>query len=169
MCEPLAALIQLIRKNDGINDKAHLSRLVAETFGLTRDRSVFYCAEYAIRFSASASRNFGNTVLSLSNLRKYDDRPFVVCLVTPAKNYCLIANTTFLKKISHSSQELRANNIRGSFNGSDIVREFEGIENCTENVGRLFDIHAEIGFEGNLHPPGRCFCSISLGLTLGGS
>jgi hypothetical protein len=55
-----------------------------------------------------------------------------------------------LTKISHSSQELRANNIRGSFNGSDIVREFEGIENCGENIARLFGIHAEIGFEDNL-------------------
>jgi len=150
MCEPLAALIQLVERNDGINNKAYLSRLVAEAFGLTKDRSVYYCADYAIRFSASATRNFGNTVLSLSNLRKYDDRPFVVCLVTPTKNFCLIANTTFLKKISHSSQELRANNIRGSFNGSDIVREFEGIENCAGNIRRLFDIHVDIGFEGNL-------------------
>lgn len=150
MCEPLAALIGVIRGNDGINDKARLTRIVADTFGLTKDRSVYYSADYAIRFSSSASRNFGNTVLSLSNLRKYDDRPFIVCLVTPAQNFCLIANTTFLKKISHSSQELRANNIRGSFNGSDIMRDFEGIENCDQNIPRLFDIHAEIGFEDNL-------------------
>ena len=150
VCEPLSALIQLIQKSDGINDKARLANLVSEAFGLTKDRSVYYCADYAIRFSSSVTRNFGNTVLSLSNLRKYDDRPFIVCLVTPAKNYSLIANTTFLKKISHSSQELRANNIRGSFNGSDIMRDFEGIDNSSENIGRLFDIHAEIGFEGNL-------------------
>jgi hypothetical protein len=150
MCKPLTALIDLIRENDGINDKARLARVVAETFGLTKDRSVYYCADYAIRFSSSASIDFGNTVLSLSNLRKYDDRPFIVCLVTPAQNFCLIANTTFLKKISHSSQELRVNNIRGSFNGSDIMRDFEGIVNCGQNIARLFDIHAEIGFEGNL-------------------
>jgi len=89
-------------------------------------------------------------VLSLSNLRKYDDRPFIVCLVTPTENYCLLANTTLLKKISHSSQQLRENNIRGSFNGSDIARDLEGITNSAENIARLFDIHAGIGFEGNL-------------------
>jgi hypothetical protein len=83
-------------------------------------------------------------------LRKYDDRPFVVCLVTPARNFCIIANTTFLKKISHSSQDLRENNIRGSFNGSDIVREFEGIPNTADNIGRLYRIHEQIGFQGNL-------------------
>jgi len=150
MCNHLVALFQLIRDNDGINDKARLAGVVTEAFGLTKDRSVYYCADFAIRFSSSTSRNFGNTVLSLSNLRKYDDRPFIVCLVTPAKNFCLIANTTFLKKISHSSQKFRTNNIRGSFNGSDIMRDFEGIENCAENIPRLFAIHSEIGFEDNL-------------------
>lgn len=150
MNEPLETIFNLIHKNDGINDKAHLAKLVAETLDLTKDRSVYYCADYAIRFSSSATPNFGNTVLSLSSLKKYDDQPFVVCLVTAAKNFCLIANTTFLKKISHSSQELRKNNIRGSFNGSDIVRKFESIENTAKNIRRLFNIHAEIGFEGNL-------------------
>lgn len=150
MCESIMALIALIRKNNGINDKARLTKIITAAFGLTRDRSVYYCAEYAIRFSSSSSRNFGNTVLSLSNLRKYDDRPFIVCLVTPEQNFSFIANSTFLRKISHSSQELRENNIRGSFNGSDIMREFEGIENCDENIVRLFEIHAGIGFEENL-------------------
>lgn len=150
MSERIEALFELIHKHDGINHKARLSKVISDTFDLIRDRSVYYCNDYAIRFSSSATRNFGNTVLSLSNLRKYDDRPFIVCLVTPEKNFCFIANSTFLKKISHSSQALRENNIRGSFNGSDIVRTFEGIENTAENIGRLFDIHAVIGFEGNL-------------------
>ena len=150
MNSTLITLLDLIAANNGINNKARLSRIVSEAFQLTTDRSVYYCSDFAIRFSSSAGRNFGNTVLSLSNLRKYDDRPFIVCLVTPRINYCLIANTTFLKKISHSSQELRENNIRGSFNGSDIVKDFEGISNTPENISRLYDIHAEIGFEGNL-------------------
>jgi hypothetical protein len=143
-------LFRLINKNHGINNKARLARIVSNFFKLTKDRSVYYCPDFAIRFSSSAGPNFGNTVLSLSNLRKYDDRPFIVCLVTPKENFCLIANTTFLKKISHSSQTLRENNIRGSFNGSDIVREFERISNTPENISRLFDIHAGIGFDGNL-------------------
>ena len=150
MSDPLEAILRMIHENDGINDKARLAKLLSESFNLTRVRSVYYCADYANPFRSSSTRNFSNTVLSLSNLRKYDDRPFVVCLVTPTKNFCLIANTTFLKKISHSSQKLRENNIRGSFNGSDIVREFEGIGNATDNIRRLFDIHTEIGFEGNL-------------------
>jgi hypothetical protein len=150
MSEQLEYLLRLIHEHDGINDKSRLANIVAESLHLTKDRSVYYCSGYAVRFSSSAGRNFGNTVLSLSNLRKYDDRPFIVCLVTPSSNFCLIANTTFLKKISHSSQDLRENNIRGSFNGSDISREFEGILNVTENIGSLYDFHAVIGFDGNL-------------------
>jgi hypothetical protein len=150
MSNALENLFTLTKKHDGINNKARLTRIVSDAFHLTKDRSVYYCPDFAIRFSFSAGPNFGNTVLSLSNLQKYDDRPFIVCLVTPKSNYCLIANTTFLKKISHSSQTLRENNIRGSFNGSDIIHEFEGISNIPKNIGRLFDIHADIGFEGNL-------------------
>lgn len=143
-------LISFLRKHDGINDKTKLSKIVSDNFNLTKDRSVFYCQEFAIRFSSSTTLNFGNTVLSLSNLHKFDDRPFIVCLVTPSCNYALLANTTFLKKISHSSQELRENNIRGSFNGSDIMRDFEGIKNTPENFERLFNIHSSLGFDGNL-------------------
>jgi hypothetical protein len=150
MTDTLHKLFALIKARDGINDKARLARLVFDRFELTKDRSVFYCADFAIRFSSASSRNFGNTVLSLSNLRKYDDRPFIVCVVTPTENYCLLANTTLLKKISHSSEQLRENNIRGSFNGSDIIRDFVGITNAPENIIRLYDIHASIGFEGNL-------------------
>ncbi len=150
MNDVIEQLLTLLSKHDGINDKARLTKLVTDHFQLARDRSVYYCKDFAIRFSSSASQNFGNTVLSLSNLQKFDDCPFVVCLVTPKRNYTLLANTTFLKKISHSSQELRENNIRGSFNGSDIMREFDGIPNTDENFNRLFNIHAGLGFEGNL-------------------
>ena len=150
MIDAVTRLIEFICGHQGIKDKATLARLVCAQFNLTRDRSVFYCEDFAVRFSASASRNFANTVLSLSNLRKYDARPFIVCLVTPTENHCLLANTTLLKKISHSSQQLRENNIRGSFNGSDIARDFEGIENTPANFARLFEIHVGVGFEGNL-------------------
>lgn len=146
----LKELVAFIASHDGINDKARLTKLVAETFGLTRDRSVFYRDDFAIRFSASKGDAFSNTVLSLSNLRKVDHAPFLVCVVTPTKNRVLLANSTLLRKISHSSQQLRIDNIRGSFNGSDIVREFEGIRNEPSQFERLFAIHAELGFEGNL-------------------
>ena len=142
--------ITFIESNDGINGKFNLASLVGREFNLTNDHSVYFCDEFSVRFSSSRSCGFSNTVLSLSNLKKYDDRPFVVCLVIPEKNYLFLANSTFLKKISHSSQKLRINNIRGSFNGSDIRKDFEGILNEPSQFDRLFAIHASLGFDGNL-------------------
>jgi len=150
MNDSLHKLLKVIDDNNGINDKSRLAKIVAEQFNLTKDRSVYYCHQFAVRFCSSASRNFGNTVLSLSNLQKYDDRPFIVCVITPSMNYCLLSNSTLLKKISHSSQELRVNNIRGSFNGSDIVRKLDGIDNITDNFERLYNIHMAMNWEENL-------------------
>jgi hypothetical protein len=163
-------LVNYIEKLDGINNKTSLIKKVLERFNLTQDRKIYYCDYYALRFSYSSknSSNFSNTVISLSSLQKYDEIPFIVCLVTPKKNYLFLANTTLLKKVSHSSQELRVDNIKGSINGSDILKELEGIKNCPDNFDSLFDIHSEFGFSENLPrlvestnnivPKGHRFC-----------
>ena len=91
-----------------------------------------------------------NTVLALSKLQKYDKKPFFVCIVTPDTNYILLANTTFLKKISHSSKELRVDNIRGSFNGTDIMTQVNGLENAPSHFEELFAFHNETSFQENL-------------------
>jgi hypothetical protein len=88
--------------------------------------------------------------LSLSNLQKFDNKPFIVCLVTPNENTLFIANTSFLHKISHSSQKLTIENIKGSFNGSDIMRIIESINNEPKNFEELYAIHENISFEENL-------------------
>lgn len=142
--------IATIIEFDGITDKVALATRIQRQYSLVKDRSVYYCKWFAVRFCKSNSRAFGNTVLSLSALQKYDDRPFIVCLVTPSKNYLMLANTTFLKKISHSSQELRTDNIKGSFNGSDIMRFYEDVENCEENFEFLFTSHENYSFQENL-------------------
>lgn len=143
-------VIEFVSANHGISNKSELASLVQQKYQLIKDRSVYYCKWFAIRFCTSSTRAFGNTVLSLSSLQKYDDIPFIVCLVTPLYNYLMLANTTFLKKISHSSQELRVDNIRGSFNGSDIMRFYEGCENSPENFEYLFSSHENFSFHENL-------------------
>lgn len=143
-------LITFICDRDGIADKHNLTNMVQSAFSLIKDRSVFYCRDFAIRFCTANNRSFSNTVLSLSALQKYDRIPFVVCLVTPVQNYLMLANTTFLRRISHSSQELRIDNIKGSFNGSDIMREFEGVDNEPANFEYLFTSHENYTFAENL-------------------
>ena len=148
--EMVEQLVDFISDRDGNTDKSHLQNAVQEAFDLVKERSVYYCDWFAIRFCKSASRNFSNTVLSLSALHRYDHIPFIVCLVTPTCNYLMLANTTFLRKISHSSQELRRDNIKGSFNGSDIMRAFEDVENIPDNFEFLYNFHENYTFEENL-------------------
>ena len=143
-------LVTYIQKLNGIGDKEKLSSLVKKEFNLTQDRKVFYSPDFAIRFSKSKRKRMSNTVLSLSTLQKYDNEPFIVCVVTPETNHMMLANSTFLKKISHSSQELRVDNIRGSFNGSDIMLDFDSMENEPDNFQRLFAYHAGLSFQDNL-------------------
>lgn len=133
------------------HDKAAVEKDVAQRFQLTRDRKVYHNDYYAVRFSFSKSKSFSNTVLSLSALEKYDKIPFFVVLVRlTGKNEIMLANSTFLKKVSHSSQALTMTNIKGSFNGSDIVKEYEGHANAAENFDELFSIHQGLDWEDNL-------------------
>lgn len=122
-------------------------------FSFIRDRTVYHNDSFAVRFSysKSSSDSFSNTVLSLSALEKYDKIPFFVVLVRKtSSNMILLANTTFLKKISHSSQKLSMSNIVGSFNGSDIMRCCYDKENSHENFDSLFAIHQGLDWEDNL-------------------
>jgi hypothetical protein len=146
----LREFIKFISENDGIGNKQSLIQKANAHFNLIRDRTIYYCDSFAVRFSYSSSTGFSNTVLSLSKLQKFDRIPVLICLVTQSDNKIFLANSTFLSKISHSSQQLRSNNIKGSFNGSDIMRSFNNIENNRDNIEKLFAIHFEIGFEGNL-------------------
>jgi hypothetical protein len=110
------------------HNKELVKKDCVDKFHLIKDRSVFYCEHFAVRFCYTKNNSFSNTVLSLSCLQKYDKIPFFVVLVKrEGTNQLFLANTTFLKKISHSSMELSLTNIKGSFNGSDIMRECAGI------------------------------------------
>lgn len=135
------------------HNKQALEEDVYSRFKLTKDRKVYHNEYFAVRFSysKSTSDSFSNTVLSLSALEKYDKIPFFVVLVRQsADNLIFLANTTFLNKISHSSKELSMTNIKGSFNGSDIIRNYNGKLNSPENFDYLFAIHQGLDWEDNL-------------------
>ena len=143
-------LLSFIEKQNGLLNKPQLITVVQEAFHLTKSGSVYHNDSFGIRFSSSNSKKFSNTVLALSVLKKYDDKPFIVCLVTPTENVLYLANTTFLKKVSHSSHQLTVDNIRGSFNGGDIMRDVDGLENKPENFEELFASHTVFSFEENV-------------------
>ena len=132
-------------------DKDSVIKYVCSKYPFTLDRKVYYCRFFAVRFSYSQSGAFSNTVLSLSALQKYDKIPFFVVLVrNGASNVIYLANSTFLSKISHSSKELTMCNIKGSFNGSDIVKEYNGLKNSPENFDELFALHEGLEWDDNL-------------------
>lgn len=113
-------------------------------------RSVFIADGFAMRFSGPQKGGFSNTVLALSKLAPHDMHPFVVAVVRPGSVDFLLANSTFLKKISHSSRNLRLDNIKGSFNGTDIMTVFEGTPNTPAHFDELFALHSAFTWEENL-------------------
>jgi hypothetical protein len=148
----LQQLIAFIQSKNGINNKKLLADLVNEKFGCTRDRAISYTEFFAIRFNEGkcGSRSVSNTVLSLSTLQKFDHLPVIICICLERKNELLLANTTMIAKLSHSAKRLRVDNIRGSFNASNIMRSWGGVSNTPENFEELFAFHKNNTFEENL-------------------
>jgi len=153
MISELARLCQFIRDYRAQHPSSQKDAIAAATareFALALSRKVYVGPDFALRFSHASGTTFSNVVLSLSALRQLDDRPFVVCIVRPSTIEFLLANSTFLKKISHSSHQLRLDNVRGSFLGHDIARRHETLENRPENFEALFAVHRQLEWEQNL-------------------
>ncbi|MBQ8429676.1 MAG: hypothetical protein IJX30_06230 [Clostridia bacterium] len=151
--EIIKELIDFVKSIDGTGDKEKVKSLVQKRFSLIKDRSVFYNDSFAIRFGYNGKndkKHISNTVLGLSAIKNYDNKPLIFCIITHSVNHLLLINTTFLKKVSHSSKDLRVNNIRGSINCSDIMMEYDGIPNEPSNFESLYAYHSEIAFEDNL-------------------
>lgn len=151
MDESIKNFISFFQQHKTDSDKEKLINLTKGTFDLTQDRKVLYCDFFAVRFCYSKNGSFSNTVLSLSALQKYDHIPFFVVLVCREQdNKLYLANTTFLDKISHSSKELSINNIKGSFNGSNIIKTYNDIPNNEENISILYPFHTAFTWKENL-------------------
>lgn len=144
-------LITFISKNNKIDSKETLKNLVLKKFNLIDDSPVYYNDFFAIRFCYSSTNSFSGTVISLSKLLQFDDKPFIVCLVTLNDNKLFLANTTFMNKVSHSSQQLGINKIRGSFNGSNIIKNIDNILfNEPKYFEELYSFHETFTKEENI-------------------
>lgn len=151
--EKLNELVEFVMDYADANpdrNKDDVAAAVERRFGLVKQRKVYVGPDFAVRFSQASTSSFSNTVLSLSALKRVDDRPMIVCVVRQSSIQLLLANSTLLKRISHSSQRLRVDNVRGSFNGSDIVRVFAGLPNVPNNFEELFVAHQQFSWEDNV-------------------
>lgn len=88
-------VLATIHNYDNSLSKERLIDKIVNKYNLSKDRKIYFDDNLAIRFSYSKNGKFSNTILSLSHLQKYDDRPVFVCLNTPQKNIIFLCNTTF--------------------------------------------------------------------------
>lgn len=149
LADAVTLLLELKRKQPNAN-KAQIEAAFSNRANLKKERSVYVGNGYAIRFSEANTGSFSNVVLSLSALQKYDANPMVICVVRPDRLDFRLANATFLKKINQTSHNLRVDNIRGSFLGSNIMDEYEGIPNRPDHFDELMAFHAEFAWEENV-------------------
>ena len=131
-------------------NKADVEEALVANVAVRKERSVFVADGFALRFAEANTASFSNTVLGLSTLKKYDASPFIICIVRTDRIDFRLANSTFLRRISHSSHKLREDNIRGSFLGHDIMDEFEAAPNLPEHFEELFAIHSAFTWEENV-------------------
>jgi len=122
-------------------DKAEFAQIISAHYSLQKARSVYFADDFAVRFCYSNDAGFSNCVVSLSTLRKYDDRPFLVVLLQPSGVRTFLANSTLIRKVSHSSHKLSVENVRGTILGHDITQEFDGVSNEPRNFSSLFETH----------------------------
>lgn len=147
----LEKFLDFLESHKTVERKDELIKQAELQFRLTKDGNIYRTETFAARFCYSKNGKFGNTILSLSRLEKYDKIPFLVILVILKQdNKVFLANSTLIKKISHSSKHLSLNNIRGSFNGSDILKNVNGLENCPKNIPDLFATHIGLSWQDNL-------------------
>ena len=132
------------------SDKQEIQSAFAAQFSPRKQRTVFVGAHFAMRFCHAGGESFSNTVLALSQLKKVDDLRVVVCVVRPTRLDFMLANTTLLSKVSHSSSELRTDNVKGSFNGPNILKVYHDVPNRPDHFDELFAMHSAFTWDENL-------------------
>ena len=131
--------------------KPSLVKKFKEKFSPQKDGAVYYFSKFSIRFSSVDNGEGGsNTVCGLRKILKHDDNPCISCVIRPQKVDFSLMNSTFIKKVSHSSPHLDNGNIRGSINLSDIFMEYDKISNTLDNFDELFPIHMHKNQENNI-------------------
>ena len=118
------ALLRQFKLTHPKANKADIEKFLLASIIAQKERSVIAAKGFALRLCEANTPSFSNAVLSLSTLQRYDSLPMAICIVRPNRLDFRLANSSFLRRISHSSHTLREDNIRGSFLGHDIMDEF---------------------------------------------
>lgn len=122
---------------------------ISSKYNLRKDRKLYLSENLSLRFSSSRS-GYSNTFLGFKKILTNDSKPLIACIIRDNELEFLMANSTFISCISHSSKLLALLNIRGSANLSNIIREFSGLKNELTNFNELFKMHSYIPQNNNI-------------------
>jgi hypothetical protein len=146
----LVAFVRAWRAKDPAASKADLVAAVTPAFSLRPDGALLVCDSFVVRISSSTSSAFSNTVVAIKKIVEFDRRPVIACLITPREIRMLMANSSFIRKVSHSSHGLDSTKLVGSILGTDIVDTHEGLANAPEHFDALWRLHTTADREANL-------------------
>ncbi|MCL2109311.1 MAG: hypothetical protein FWH20_08210 [Oscillospiraceae bacterium] len=152
----LDKVLSFFDETQDVSNKEILQTEFVRRFGAVRksSRGIFDLPDksVSVRFTQNnktADGNASNTVLAIREIHLRDEHPILSVLVTSGKNYVRIMNSSFISKISHSNKNASDNKLRGSVNYPNIIRNFDGIENESQNIPKLFELHSEHNFWEN--------------------
>jgi len=152
----LDLVLKFFDDTQDISCKEMLQSLFVQEFSAVREstRGIFDLPDksVSVRFTQNnktTNGNASNTVIAIGKIFPRDEQPILSVMVTAGKNYVRIMNSSFINKIPHSSKNATADKLRGSINYSNIIKEFEGMINESENIKALFDLHSEHDFWDN--------------------
>lgn len=145
----LNKIIELSKSFQVPFQKQVIADLIAKELGLKKNKKVYFNKDLTIRFS-SAKKGYSNTFLAFQRILNHDATPLIACIIRNDTLEFLLANSSFISCISHSSKSLSTKNIRGSANLTNIIRVFSGLQNIPSNFSKLFEMHLEIPQTNNI-------------------
>ncbi|NLE62672.1 MAG: hypothetical protein GX612_02385 [Bacteroidales bacterium] len=145
----LDGIIEMSKTFTSPYNKQSIVDSIVKKFKLSKSRKVYFNDKISIRFS-SAKSGYSNTFLGFQKILDNDSKPLVACIIRVDSIEFLLANATFINCISHSSKNLSIDNIKGSANLSNIIREFSELKNEPKNFPKLFEMHSEILQKDNI-------------------
>ena len=129
-------------------NKQRIVEQISKKYNLRKNRSLYSSKNLSLRFSF-VSHGYSNTFLGFNKILANDNTPLIACIIRNNDLEFLLANSTFINCVSHSSKLLTLLKIRGSTNLTDLIREFSGLTNEPSNFNKLFKLHQEIPQKDN--------------------
>jgi hypothetical protein len=122
--------------------KRRLADAVIAKSDLQLDKALLVGSQCVLRISQmQESGNESNALAAFHKICDYDDKPVLVCLMTSRGMRLLLANTTFLEKVSERSYKLAADNLVGGVLESDLLSAVNGVANLPANFEALWATH----------------------------